>query len=143
MKKMQIPILILSFLLICSTCKDDENCHDTIIFFNKSSDTLYVISSSEYPDTLAIRNSPDPTLNSNFTKVLPFEKNSTVLWGRDCVELAYKDLITSDTMMVYVFDAKVLETTSWDTVKANYLILKRYNLSLLDLKEMEWTITYP
>jgi hypothetical protein len=140
---MLIPMLISSLLLICATCKDDENCHDTIIFLNNSSDTLYVISSSEYPDTLAFKNSPDPKLNSNFTRVLPFENNSTVLWGRDCVELAYKDLIPSDTMMVYVFDGQVLETMSWDYVKANNLVLKRYDLSLQDLKDLNWTITYP
>jgi len=46
-------------------------------------------------------------------------------------------------MMVYVFDAHVIETTAWDSVKANYLVLKRYDLSLDDLKRMNWTITYP
>ncbi len=47
-------------------------------------------------------------------------------------------------VMVFVFDAQVLETTPpWDTVKAKYLVLKRYDLSLQDLESMNWTITYP
>jgi hypothetical protein len=48
-----------------------------------------------------------------------------------------------DTLSVYIFDAQVLETTPWDTVKANYLVLKRYDLSLDDLNRLNWIITYP
>ena len=48
-----------------------------------------------------------------------------------------------EKVMVFVFDAQVLETTPWDTVKAKYLVLKRYDLSLQDLESMNWTITYP
>lgn len=66
-----------------------------------------------------------------------------MLWGRDCIEIAFKDLISSDTLMVYVFDAETLEITPWDTVKANYMVLKRYDLSLEDLKKSDFTITYP
>jgi hypothetical protein len=45
--------------------------------------------------------------------------------------------------MVFVFNAGLLETIPWDTIKANYLVMKRYDLSLPDLEEMDWTITYP
>ncbi|MFT3740240.1 MAG: hypothetical protein QM786_15955 [Breznakibacter sp.] len=137
----KILILILSLLLMCCTCRDDENCHNTIISINNSTDTLYITSSGEYPDT-SIYN-PNPVLDPNFTKVLPNESNTRVLWGRDCIELAFKDLIPYDTLMVYVFDAKVLEENAWETVKENYLVLKRYDLSLEDLQNLNWTITYP
>jgi len=39
-------------------------------------------------------------------------------------------------------DANTLETTSWDTIKLNYKVLKRYDLSFQDLEKMNWTITY-
>ena len=45
--------------------------------------------------------------------------------------------------MYFIYDACILETTPWDTIKAKYIVLKRYDLSLQDLQQMNWTITYP
>ena len=80
--------------------------------------------------------------SDNTNKVLPFSENKTALWYYGCFE----DLLQSlkkDTLFVYVFDAEIVETTPWDTVLANNLILKRYDLSLEDLQNMNWTIIYP
>ena len=142
--KMNLIILMITSLFLNQACGDKEkDCHKTITFKNATADTLYVVSSSQYPDTSTFSGIPNPVLDPNFTKVLPNESNTQVLWRRDCIELAFKDLIPSDTMMIYVFDAKVLEGNTWETVKSNYLVLKRYDLSLDDLNRMNWTITYP
>jgi hypothetical protein len=137
-------IIIFIFLIVYQSCVDkDGTCHKVIKFINNTGKTLYVTSAYEFPDTMIYKTQPNPLLNSNFTKVLPKEINTHSLWHRDCIELAFKDLIPSDTLMVYVFDSAVLETTPWETVKSNYLILKRYDLSLIDLQIMNWTIIYP
>ena len=141
---MNFLIFIITLIFLNQSCGDkEEDCHKTITVKNETADTLYVVGSDFYPDTLSIKGIPNPVLDPSHTKVLPGETNTRVLWDRDCIELAFKDLIPSDTMMVYVFDAHVLETTPWDSVKANYMVLKRYDLSLQDLKNMNWTVTYP
>ncbi len=142
--KMNLFMLIIALIFFNQSCDDKgEDCHKTITFKNETADTLYVVGSTFYPDTSIYAGIPNPVLDPNFTRVLPNESNSRALWDRDCLELSFKDLIPSDTMMVYVFDAHVIETTAWDSVKVNYLVLKRYDLSLDDLKRMNWTITYP
>jgi hypothetical protein len=142
--KMNLIILVITSLFLNQACGDKEKvCHKTIIFKNTTADTLYVVSSFQYPDTSTFVGIPNPVLDPNFTKVLPNESNTQVLWGRDCLELDFKFSIPSDTIMIYVFDAEVLEETPWDTVKANYLVLKRCDLSLEDLQRMNWTINYP
>ena len=45
--------------------------------------------------------------------------------------------------MIYIFDAGVLESTPWSTVVNDYMVLKRFDLSLQNLQKMDWTITYP
>jgi len=45
--------------------------------------------------------------------------------------------------MVFVFDANIVENTPWDTIRKNYLILKRYDLSYDDIVSLNWIITYP
>jgi len=47
------------------------------------------------------------------------------------------------TLMIFILDSQVLKTTPWEKVQQDYLVLKRYDLGLEDLKRMNWTITYP
>lgn len=47
------------------------------------------------------------------------------------------------TVFVYVFDADIVENTSWGIVARDYLVLKRYDLTLEDLQRLDWKITYP
>ena len=64
--------------------------------------------------------------------------------GGDCIESHFGTwLIPSDTFMIYVFDANILNTIPWDTIRKYDMYLKRYDLSLQDLKNSNWTITYP
>lgn len=134
---------MITSLFLNQACRDKEkDCHKTITFKNATADTLYVVSSYRYPDTLTLVGIPNPVLDPNFTMVLPYEYNTQVLWSNDCIESAFESLIPSRTLMIYVFDAKVLEGNSWETVKANYIVLKRYDLSLADLESLNWSITY-
>ncbi len=143
--KMNLTALVVAFcLLLSSSCGDkDKDCHKTISFNNSTLDSLYVVSSYHYPDTISFIGIPNPLLDPDFTLVLPNEVNSRVLWGSDCVESDFKHQIPSDTLIIYVFKSQILENIPWDTIKANYLVLKRYDLSLDDLNRMNWTITYP
>jgi hypothetical protein len=142
--KMNSVILLIMYLLFNQGCGDKEDsCHKTIIFVNNTEKIIYVESAYEYPDTLAYRFNPNPILDPTHSEVLPNEENTQVLWSRDCIELAFKDLIPSDTLMVFIFDGQVLENTPWDTIISNYLVLKRYDLSLQDLEQMNWTVEYP
>lgn len=48
-----------------------------------------------------------------------------------------------DTLMIYIFDALTLKDLPWDTLRKNYLILKRYDLCLQDLENINWNLIYP
>jgi hypothetical protein len=57
-------------------------------------------------------------------------------------EEVYSNL-PKDTMSVYIFHTDTLNKYSWEEVRNNNKILKRYDLSLDDLKQNNMTITYP
>jgi len=136
--------ILLSVTLLASACKkEDESCHKTIKIVNQSDKSIYVECTYGHPDTAYFVYEPNPALSPEMYKVSSGETNSRALWSRNCWETNFEVYLPSDTLMIYVFDAQVLETTPWDTVKANYLVLKRYDLSLQDLEKMDWTITYP
>ena len=49
----------------------------------------------------------------------------------------------TDTVTFYIFNANILENTSWDEVRSKYLVLQKYNISLKDFEFLNWVITYP
>ena len=127
-------LLILTF----TSCRKDY--YDTRLdFVNNSDSPIYVSVCDFYKDTAYVFVNYYPGNAPDKYKIQPYETKSSIkpigTWER-----VYEE---QDTLAFYVFDAEVLETTPWDTVKANYMILKRYDLSLQDLESMNWTITYP
>lgn len=143
---MKTIFLFASLLFLGSTCnKEKIDCHKTITIFNNSKKDIYVLCDTQYPDTLYFGHFSSPASDSSKYKVPANSSSDNPLRNRDCWEndFTYGDLIASDTLMVYVFDANVVETVDWADVVHYYMVLKRYDLSMEDLKSMNWTITYP
>lgn len=136
-------ILLVStfFLLISCVYTNTDDSHKLITIVNKSNKTLYVFRSYEYPNVEAYKHNPDPMLGGD-SKVESHETTQSVLASGTSYEHIYENSIPSGTMMIYVFDGATLESQGWDYIKANNLVLKRYDLTLQDLQNMNWTITY-
>jgi hypothetical protein len=146
MKKINIIILLISLLFLGSNCnKEDDVCNKTITVINNSEKAIYVICETHYPDTLFFGHFSSPTLDSINNKILAKSSNNRSLLNRDCWEAVFNHgvQIPSDTLMVYVFDAEVLENMDWADIVHDYMVLKRYDLSLQDLERMNWTVEYP
>ena len=147
MGKMNMLLFFLAIVMLGNTCRNgNDDCHKTISFMNNSESAVYVIWESEYPDTLYFGHFSSPALDPLLYKTLAKEQNTLAMsQGRDCWEsiFEYGVQIPSDTLMIYVFDAEVIETVPWSTVAHDYMVLKRYDFSLLDLQKMNWTVTYP
>jgi len=88
---------------------------------------------SIYPDTLLPINKPSLIkVNSNDYNFL----DHSIKW---------EDVISAlpvDTLSIYIFDSDTIDIVPWSTIKSKFLLLKRYDLSLKDLKEMNWIITF-
>ena len=148
MKKI-IIILLFSWICIANTCKkvDNANCHYSIDFSNNSEKKLHVRDAYHHPLW-----HPEPfdieklsyTAHGEIYIVNSGEQNNrSAMWSRDCHEKIFKRDTNYGTVFVYVFDAEVIENTSWEIVARDYLVLKRYDLTLEDLKNLEFEITYP
>lgn len=126
-------------ILVSATCSNDnENCHNTVTIVNNSDKAIYFDFSFRYPDTLTL--DPSPVTAGDYYKI---ERKSTHKHlKRDCFEYDFKSS-NSGIIMYYIYDAQTLETVPWDTVVKKYMILKRYDLTLKDLDNLNWTITYP
>lgn len=121
--------------------KETANCHFNIHVKNNSNKPIYIYGYYDYPDSSLKNKNYNPAVAGKYYKVKPNE--TTNIYQRSCYEGVFKTRIPSDTIMIYIFDAQTLETTPWETVKKNNLYLKRYDLSLQDLRNLNWRINYP
>lgn len=102
---------------------------------NNSDKTIFFCDSYSYPDTSFDYN---PFYSPETFRINPGETRSDRI--RNTWEGKFELM---DTLMIFIFDEETLKTVPWDTIQKKYMILKRYDLSLEDLQEMDWKITYP
>lgn len=87
-----------------------------------------------YPDTVIKLTKPTiKTVPPNSS----FKESDWGTWGERF------DNIEGNKISVYVIHTDTLNKYTWEKVRDDYMILKRYDLSLDDLKESDFTITYP
>ncbi len=141
MKKATIPIVL--SMLVCTivaiSCTPiDPDGHYKILFVNNSDNDVFVRADWWYPDTVITFGNPAKSENEFMVKA----KSSNGHPLSKAYSSYEADFKLNDTFMVFVLDAELVKNTPWDTVKAKYLVLKRYDLSFNDLDSMNWTITY-
>ena len=49
----------------------------------------------------------------------------------------------SDTLMFFLFSTDTLKKYSWEEIKRDYKVLKRYDITGGELNKLDWTLTYP
>ena len=64
------------------------------------------------------------------------------LFYRDCFENFLITGSQNNRLYVFIFDAQTIETTNWDTVKNNHLLLRRYEFTKDQLDSQNWSFTY-
>jgi len=144
-----IKISLVALICMATRCtdKENENCHTAIRFTNNSEKNLRVVDKFThrfFTDPLDIRKGFAESANSvQFIIKSSEQNNERATRSFSCYEKIFIDEYFSDTVYVYVFDAAVVDTTPWDIVAKDYLVLKRYDLSLEDLQRLDWQVTYP
>ncbi|MFN8208940.1 MAG: hypothetical protein U0T82_16260 [Bacteroidales bacterium] len=131
-----ISLVSLCLLIASMTCKKEE--YLKLRINNTTNAPIYTAWTRDFPDT-TFTYMLNPTLNPQTDRV-----EAKSLQKKHYYSLT-NDIFDAwvDTISVFIFDAQLLDSTPWDTVKAKYLVLKRYDLSLDDLNRMNWIINYP
>jgi hypothetical protein len=137
----RILFLILSLIAVCnigSTCKKNKsNCHRYFTVKNNSNKAIYFI---WHADTaVSLLNYPPGASPVDYKCEA---NNQKIYFSRSCFEAIINN--TSNKMLnVFIFNAETIETVSWDTIKKNYMLLKRYDLTKAQLDSANWIINYP
>lgn len=131
---MTISILVFSFSFLIISCDPKDS---KLEIYNSTTKNIYYYHWFYYPDT-AIPACNDLLEYPEDFKIKPGgTKNIGVIGSWEGMFAAH------DTLMIFIFDESIFKTIPWDTIRKNYMILKRYDLSLKDLERLDWIVTYP
>lgn len=130
---MRTCFIILFFLVFFQSC-EIFYCGDYeyIPFINNSDDTIIVLSSKSFPDTLLPKSLFDYALD-NF--VCPKQ------YAYNLIEIT--DIQKSDTIIFFVITENIFLSNSWNNIRENNLISARYILSCDELKKLNYRVSFP
>lgn len=139
--KYLFAIIALTLLYVSTSCEKlslAEKFYTITLVNNSKSKLNYLIKSEEsniqYPDTqLPIQLPFFGLIDANSEAYI----DSRLDWKNRI------PLIKSDTLSIYLISVNTINKNSWDSIRSNYLILQRYDLSLEDLKHRNYTIEFP
>ncbi len=129
---MKMNILIIMSIILCSaSCEKIVDHAYYIKVQNSTNDTVLCYDSYSYPDTLISFDKPllQTVTPQSYTKLISKKE--------------WKEVLPKDTISIYILSKDTVNKYSWDKIRSDYNILKRYDLSLDDLEKQNWTVTYP
>jgi hypothetical protein len=124
---MKIGLGILLSFNLCG-CFDRINEQMLTIQNSSSQDILYFESVNIYPDT-----SISAQVGSSILKVGGASGGKSDYVGY---------LKNHEKFMLFIVSKQVADTTPWDKIRKDYLILKRYDLDLKTLDSLNWRIVF-
>jgi hypothetical protein len=138
--KIYILCVITFSLLSITGCLDDlmEKWYTIKVINNSNADIFVSASCPRY----GILNYPDTILPSSKPSLLSISHHdynnlrSGIEWEKVI------DEIPSDTLSIYFFNTDTIDFYTWDQIKIGNKILDRMDLSLNDLQQMNWTVTF-
>jgi hypothetical protein len=129
---MKINILSIILLVLCNVgCVPLVDHVYSIKIQNNTTDTIQFYDSYVFPDTTIINEKP--------RLIMAYPSKFSYLDSKE----KWEDILPSDTISIYILSKDTLNTYSWETIRNEYKILKRYDLSLQDLEMLHYEVPYP
>ena len=117
------------------------------LYMDKGEDVLYIENNSTYtisvyPAKLGFDFLYPDTLITMKYKPNTLEKLKTSRFGTGDWQEDFKSF-PKDTLSIFIFSTDTLNKYSWEEVRRDYKILKRYDLSYEDCKLLKFRVPYP
>lgn len=144
-----VKFLFISIITLSLQSCEKKNCHKIIRFKNNSLQGVVTLKDKDS----AIRER-DIFLGYDPYSLFVPPDNKPSNWSSKINSGNYGDCFESyfysngvgfigDTLRVFIFSYDTLIKYDWEIIRREYRVLKRYDLTLENLKELNWSITYP
>lgn len=127
------------FLLIKCPGQDDPVDSTLFIVNNSQEDIIYQIEFNAPTDTSLFTFS-FPLLPENTEhRIIPSSSEVSLSEGF----IKFLTDKPEEVLMLYLFSRDTIEQVPWERIRDEYLVLRRYDLTLEDLEALDWTVEYP
>ena len=126
-------LIISSILLLNGSCEKISD-RDYIIRVRNNSEQTVSVFAGYLPDTLL------PEIKPNLKDIS--SGKSKEIYDKEVGDEKFERLKT-ERITVFILDSDTVKTYSWDEVRENYNILKRYTFNNQELNEMGGSVNYP
>ena len=133
---MKTNTLIFISALLFISCENPTQTYKFRIINDSDKDLYFyeaVMNAPIYPDTLIKETKVQ-------LKVSPH--TTSYQGGLISTEEVFKKY-SIDTLSIYFFDADIVDNYSWETIREEYKVLRRYDLSIEDIQLLDYEIPYP
>lgn len=129
------------FIIAISTFACTDSCENPLglsvaynfDIYNSSNSLIFYQISKVYPDT-SIR---DSLVTGGIAPSKQQRYQSRKTWPK------FFESLPADTLSVFFFSPDTVHKYGWKQVQSKYLVLKRKDISLKDLEDNEYIVTYP
>ena len=134
MKKI-ILIVVLAQIISCSG-QSDENCHLKVKILNSSTKVIYFGGAGSTPGI-----GYNPLKSGTYFKMTPDASYDDIFSRhRGCYEDFFEE--SNNKQYYLLYDEEILLNNTWEDIRANDMVLKRYSFTLEEMQEVNWTIIY-
>lgn len=136
-------LLIFTCMFLAMKCeKDTTNCHHNLWLNNQAEKDVYAVVNFNYPDTSIPLQNP----MAHQRAFVEAGQRKPIYHQSGCLENAIQDYTRNyepkDTLIIFVFDAAEVQA-NWDQVRLQYKVLKRFDYSIHELKNTNFSIDFP
>lgn len=86
---------------------------------------------------------PDTTLAAALVPMQQILSNKYGSWEIGYSFEKFFQELPKDTLSLFLFHPDTISKYDWNTIRSQYKVLRRYDLSLQDLQQKNYTVTYP
>ncbi len=128
--------MLLAQFVSCCGGQPDENCHKKVKILNNSTKVIYFGGAGNTSEI-----GYNPLKSGDYFKIKPSTSHDNI-FGRDkgCYEDLFKE--SNGKRFYLLFDEQILLNNTWEDIRANDLVLKRYSFTLEEMQAAGWVIVY-
>lgn len=131
--------ILFGILSICAGCPEpDEVVDSAIVVVNNSNRDIVAFGMHKLKTDTLLQTLPFPITSQN-SEVIP-PGDSTKYGGPFKKKFAE---MPDKVHMIFLFSRDTLDNLSWDQITDQYLILRRYDLTLDSLEGRNWKVIFP
>ncbi len=111
--------------------KNNSN-HSIHLYINDNENFVSI-----YPDTII------SNFSERISQQILSKETKDIAGGSASWESIFRISVPSDTLSIFVIHSDSLNKYSWNEIRNNYEVLKRFDFSLQDLEDLNYLIDYP